>query len=114
MAFSGVPQGSVLSLTLLFINDLHDSVSEYSTLHKSSSFHSQPSSNAHSQSRLDESLTINPDLQSNSEWGTCNLVQFNIFDSTQFFKLYIGFFVCARNIALISGVTLLLTCFSIG
>ena len=47
------------------------------TLHKSSSFQCQPSSNAHSQSHIDMSSTINSDLQSISEWGTRNLVKFN-------------------------------------
>ena len=83
---SGVPQGSVLSLTLLllFINDLlHATASDIhsfaddSSLHKPSSFQCQPSSNARSQSRLAMSSTINSDLQSISKWGTHNLVKFN-------------------------------------
>ena len=47
------------------------------TLHKSSSFQFQPSSNARSQTLLAMSSTINSDLQSISEWGTRNLVKFN-------------------------------------
>ena len=82
----GVPQGFVLSPTLflLFIYDLLHatdsdvhSFADNSNLHKSSSFQCQPSSNAHSQSCLVISSTINSDLQSISEWGTRNLVKFN-------------------------------------
>ena len=83
---SGVPQGSVFSLTLLllFINDLlHATASDVhsfaddSNLHKSSSLQCQPSSNARSQSHLAMSSTINSDLQSISEWRTHNLVIYN-------------------------------------
>ena len=65
---SGVPQGSVLSPTLflLFINDLLQatasdvhSFEDDSTLHKSSSFQCQPSSNARSQAHPAMSSTIN-------------------------------------------------------
>ena len=59
-----------------FASDVHSFV-DVSTLHKSSSIQYQPSSNALSQSRLAMSSTINSDLQSISEWGTCNLVKFN-------------------------------------
>ena len=84
MVFLRVLSFHLLSLSLLFINDLlHASASDVhsfaddSTLHKSSSFQCQPSSNALSQSRLAMSSTINSDLQNISEWGTRNLVIFN-------------------------------------
>ena len=48
-----------------------------SVIHKSSSFLSQPSSNARSQSCLAMSSIINSDLLSISKRGTCNLVKFN-------------------------------------
>ena len=48
-----------------------------SNLPKSSSFNSQPSSNARSESHLAISLTINSDLQRISEWATCNTVKSN-------------------------------------
>ena len=69
--FNSVNQGLHLlpNLIFLFINDLlHASASDVhsfaddSSLHNSSFFQSQPSSNAHSQSRLAMSLTINSDL----------------------------------------------------
>ena len=49
------------------------------TLHKSSSFLNQPSSNARSQSRLATSLTINFDLQSIFDWGIHNFVKFDTY-----------------------------------
>ena len=53
------------------------SISFDSTLRKSSSFLSQSSSNARSQSRLVISSTINLDLQSIFEWGAYNFVKVN-------------------------------------
>ena len=59
---SGVPQCSVLSPTIhASAFDVHSFAND-SNLHKSSSFQSQPSSNARSQSYLALSLTINSDF----------------------------------------------------
>ena len=66
-------------------SDVH-SFADDSNLHKSSSFHCQPSSNARSPSHLAMSSTINSDLQSIFEWGTCNLVKFNT-SKTQLFTI---------------------------
>ena len=90
----GVPQGSLLSPThfLLFINYLHTSASDVhsfandSTVHKSSSFQCQPSSNTLFQSCLAMFSTINSDLKSISELGTRNLVKF-ITSKTQLLAL---------------------------
>ena len=55
----------------------HTLIADDSTLHKSSSFPSQPSSEARSQSRLSLCDAVNVDLNGISDWGRQNLVNFN-------------------------------------
>ena len=85
-------------LILLFINDLTHSKSspmytfaDDSALHISSSFNSQPSSVARSDSRTTLSSAINSDLRSISEWGSQNLVKFNT-SKTQFLPISLSNF----------------------
>ena len=90
---SGVPQGSVISpvLFILFINDLHSSISSSifsfaDDTYLSSSFSSNPQhlaySNISSYHNTLASLLTN-DLTNVEKWGSENLVQFNEEKTTQ-------------------------------
>ena len=83
---AGVPQGSVLSLTLflLYINDLLDSTVnpihsfvDDATLHSCISFEVEPTLTALNGKRHEVVTWLNSDLNTIFEWGEKNQVKFN-------------------------------------
>ena len=92
---SGVPQTSVLSLTLflLFINDLLNlnqcpiqSYADNTTLYFSTSYNRPATQQKLNNSRRDVTGRLNSDLSLVSDWGRANMVMFNA-SKTQFLQL---------------------------
>ncbi len=94
---NGVPQGSVLSLTLflLYINELLfvtncpiHSYADDSTLHFSTSFDRRPTLQDLQDSRLEPSERLTPDHAIISDWGRRNLVSFNASKNSIYSSIY--------------------------